>query len=413
MGQFKNPDNVTPEMVYDTRAMIKNKATSMLGPDKANSILEQFDQFIKTLGEYKDSKVINANDKVEKTFYEKALHPGSIYTNDIHVTGVLDSILSVLVGGKAHAGWFGTDAISDNPMDTFAAELIDEIGKGKGDIPIFKNSAGEKYTIMPHDRQWTEGDDPKAGFTSKTYLNYKREYRANAKKKGATMLPMDYRDTDEMGRTVMKPLPPGNFFNNMRKKKLNLQQYTPNKGKDWDFDNIMGNKGGGIGEVLATILFGGKAHAGPEGPYQGPGKFPFGEKTPRSAYKYGLWKDLPNSQIDPIKKKLILQNPHGQFDTRGQHVGTGHNAKTSRVKLVDEQVKKNNKFWNDAKVGSDKKMANQKIELERLKTKSSPTGPKINAGSKQFDLFKVILSFKYSITIQVSIKTFLLPSIGS
>ena len=96
MGQFKNPDNVTPEMVSSTRAMIADKAGSMLGPQKTEYILERFDQFVKTLGDYKDSKVINANDKVEKSFYEKALHPGSIYTNDIHTTERLDKIIGLM-----------------------------------------------------------------------------------------------------------------------------------------------------------------------------------------------------------------------------------------------------------------------------------------------------------------------------
>jgi hypothetical protein len=51
-----------------------------------------------------DSKVINVNDDVEKSFYEKALHPGSIFTNDIHATERLDNILQYMQLGTFVSG---------------------------------------------------------------------------------------------------------------------------------------------------------------------------------------------------------------------------------------------------------------------------------------------------------------------
>jgi len=56
LRQFKNPDNVTPEMVSNTRQFINRKASDMLGPKKTSYILQRFDQFIKTLNDYKGSK---------------------------------------------------------------------------------------------------------------------------------------------------------------------------------------------------------------------------------------------------------------------------------------------------------------------------------------------------------------------
>jgi hypothetical protein len=149
---------------------------------------------------------------------------------DSVVDSILNGISDLVFGKKADAGWFGTDAISDKPVDTFAAELIDEIGMGLKNIPIFESEAGKKYAFMPHDRQWTEGDDPKGAFTSKTYLNDRRNYEDNARSKGVTMLPME-----EFKR----------YFEH-----LNLKQYKDKKG--WDFDKTMGSQGG-TSEIFAKL----------------------------------------------------------------------------------------------------------------------------------------------------------------
>jgi hypothetical protein len=112
MGQYRNPNNVTAERLAGTRAMMVDKMTGEVHPKKMAEILERFDKFVQTFNQFKklDGKVINENDVLEETFLKKAITPGSIFTNDMHVTSVLKDILVLMsdsvFGKSAYAGGY-------------------------------------------------------------------------------------------------------------------------------------------------------------------------------------------------------------------------------------------------------------------------------------------------------------------
>lgn len=55
MLPYQNPDGVTQDMVDSTRKMIKDKAGSELGPEKAEYILDKFNDYIKKLTVYQEA----------------------------------------------------------------------------------------------------------------------------------------------------------------------------------------------------------------------------------------------------------------------------------------------------------------------------------------------------------------------